>query len=359
MTTSELPSGPFPGPVSAPAEDPGVYVRKVGKGRTLLKSLEREEAAAAFSLLLRGGFTDAQAGAFLQALRIKELAPSELDGLMDAFRAARPDSLPALPPGGFVLNLASDTPRKGGYASLLAAALTAAEEGLPAGVIRSEPVLTGNRASWDGTWDLVRNAPAGPFREALHGAGDCGDGCGAPHHAPASLFVAEINDLAPPLRSLRAVRNEIGFRSCLHTAEKLLNPWADKPLILGISHRHYAGRMTEHFAGRGLAAKIVLGNHGTTDLVLHKETEVWEVAADGTVRTTFFHPGELGLRPEANVYSLGGFPQWRDELAKPGCGALGPVLDYHRAFLLYAAGVASHPRDVAPRFTTGVAGVTA
>jgi anthranilate phosphoribosyltransferase len=311
------------------AEDPAVYVRKVGKGRTLLKSLERHEAAAAFGLLLEGGFTDAQAGAFLQALRIKELSSDELDGLLDAFLASEPGGLPSLPspsPGGFVLNLASDTPRKGGYASLLAASLLSAE-GVPVGLVRSDPVLTGNRASWEATWSLARGlAKAQPAAKALP-------------------VVVSADDLVPRLRILARLRGELGFRSCLHTAEKLLNPWKDKPVVLGISHRHYAERMSDHFARRGLQAKIVLGNHGTPDLVLHKETEVWEVLPGGGIRCVQFHPGELGLEPDASLYSLGAFAQWEAELAKPGHGALGPILEYHKAFLRYVAGLIPHPRD--------------
>ncbi len=326
MATQE-PSG------SGNPPDPAAYVRKVGKGRTLLKSLEREEAREAFALLLGGGFADSQAGAFLQALRIKELSQDELDGLMDCFLSREPGGLPSLPPGGFVLNLASDTPRKGGYASLLAASRLFAE-GMPVGVVRSEPVLTGNRASWEKTRALA---------EALHG--------------PAQPPAISTDTLVPGLASLARLRGELGFRSCLHTAEKLLNPWADKPLVLGISHQHYAERMCAHFARRGVAAKIVLGNHGTPDLVLHKETEVWEVLPGGEVRTVFFHPGDLCLAPDASLYSLGAFASWEEELRRPGHGALGPILEYHAAFFRYAAGEISHPREAArkPQHTGGVA----
>ncbi len=331
--------------------DPAAFVRKVGKGRTLLKSLEQAEAAAAFTLLFRGGFSDAQAGAFLQALRIKELGPQELDGLMDAFRAFQPPIVPALPPGGFVLNLASDTQRKGGYASLLAVALLA-REGLPVGVIRSEPVLTGNRASWNETWNLVTDAASphdhdhdeegGATADGAAGQGEgCEAGCDGDHHPPALLCVVETNDLVSPLRSLRRIRAELGFRSCLHTAEKLLNPWIEKPLVLGISHRNYAVRMCDHFARLGRTAKIVLGNHGTPDLVLHKETEVWEVLPDGGVRTVLFHPADLGLAPDPSLYTLGAFPQWAREWRQPGHGALGPLLEYHLAFFRYVAGAGS------------------
>jgi anthranilate phosphoribosyltransferase len=341
MKTSEYQPSASSAPRAIPQEpvasDPAAYVRKVGKGRTLLKSLDRVEAASAFALLLKGGFADSQAGAFLQALRIKELSGEELDGLMDALLAQQPAAVPVLPPGGYVLNLASDTPRKGGYASLLASAILAAE-GVPVGVVRSEPVLSGNRASWDKTWELVQGGQV----NTSHGP-DCDDGCET-SHAPSALFTVESNDLAPQLRNLRKIRGELGFRSCLHTAEKLLNPWTDKPLVLGISHRHYADRLTDHLARRGLTAKILLGNHGTPDLVLHKETEVWEVLSGGDVRTVFFHPDDLGLKPDASVYSLGSFAQWGEELAKPGHGLLGPVIDYHLAFFRYVADASSLSR---------------
>ena len=187
--------------LSAPPPDPAAYVRKVGKGRTLLKSLERDEAASAFSLLLAGGFAESQAGAFLQALRIKELSPEELDGLMDCLLARQPAAVPVLPPGGFTLNLASDTPRKGGYASLLAASMLAGE-GVPVGVVRSEPVLSRNGASWDGTWSLVRNVQGWAHSGATLPGG----------HQPAALCVVESNDLVPEMRSLRKIRAELGFR---------------------------------------------------------------------------------------------------------------------------------------------------
>jgi hypothetical protein len=347
------------------------FVRKVGKGRTLLKSLDRAEAAEAFGLLLRGAFAESQAGAFLQALRIKELSPDELDGMMDCLRSFQPMAVPQLPASigasnGFTLNLASDTPRKGGYACLLAAALLA-EKGFAVGVVRSEPVLSLNRASWDGTWSLLAgghalasggSGEAGDHKSGAEGTHDheheCDDGCGVPH-AAAALCVVETNDLVSPLRSLRKIRGELGFRSCLHTAEKLLNPWPQHPLVLGISHRHYTDRLCDYFARQGMTAKIILGNHGTPDLVLHKETEVWEVLPGGAVRTVYFHPEDLGLKPESSVYALSTFDGWRTEWAKPGHGTLGPVMDYHLAFFNYVAGIsqgAAVPRLVSADTST-------
>ena len=303
-------SGGFKG-----AERPGptAYIRKVGRGKTLSSDLRMAEARDAFSQLLAGNFSPAQTGAFLQALRIKELSQDELDGLMEALSGPLP-KFPPLSSGGFVLNLASDTPRKGGYASLLAAGLLAAK-GISVGIVKSDPMLSGNQKSWDETWRISGKPP-----------------------------VTDVYDLIPALRNLREIRKELGFRSCLHTAEKLLNPWPEKPVVLGISHRHYAERMAENLRRRGLTGKIVLGNHGTPDLALHKETEVWEALPGGEVRMMHVHPADMGLQPESEVYSLGFFPKWAEEMKCENFGALGPVLLYHAAFLRYVAGEVSEPK---------------
>ncbi len=320
------PPSPSPSPGTAVAQ-PTDFVRKVGRGKTLARDLEYPEAVQAFGLLLDGRFTAAQAGAFLQALRIKELNAPELDGLLAAFYT-RMLPLPAAPSAGFALNLASDTGRKGGLLSLLAARVLAAA-GLPVALVRSDPMLTGNQNSWDATWAAWTPPPSAP--------------------AP-SLFA--VYAMLPALRPLRELRRELGFRSCLHTAEKMLQPWPGRPLVLGISHRHYAERMAGAMRRRGLWGKIVLGNHGTPDLVLHKETEIWEVSAAGDIGVISVHPDALGLHPDPGLYALGAFDRWPEACAQSDFGWLRPALEYQLAFLRYAAGVAPDP-------VAGAAGIDA
>jgi anthranilate phosphoribosyltransferase len=326
-------------PIDAPegaALRPVDFVKKVGKGKTLSADLAAAEARAAFGLLLDGAFAPAQFGAFLQALRIKELTQDELDALADVFRE-RMRPLPPLAGGrALVLNLASDTRRKGGLASLLAAHLLPAF-GIGVGVVRSEPVLQGNRASFETSLALARSLAA-EFAP------------GAP-----SPVIAACSDLIPGLSALDGLRSELGFRSCLHTAEKLVNPWAPAPMALGISHKHYALRMAAALAHQGLAGRILLGNHGTADLVLHKGTEIVAVDADGSIREESVAPAALGLEIPSDVYALGKFPAWAgwiEALAVPG--AAGPdaaraaaaardnglrrAVQYHLGFLLWAAG---------------------
>ncbi|HKP96965.1 MAG TPA: hypothetical protein VJ385_14540 [Fibrobacteria bacterium] len=345
--TEDAPAERSPASAKAqPASRPVDFVKKVGKGRTLSADLTPAESRLAFALLLDGAFLPVQAGAFLQALRIKELTQEELDGLADVFRGRM---LPQAPLAGrktLVLNLASDTQRKGGLASLLAAHLLG-RFGVGVGLVRSAPVLQKNRASFDDTRELAKLLdPAGPLFP------------GGPAAVPAPVLV-DCNALIPGLASLDGLRSQLGFRSCLHTAEKLVNPWPGSPMLLGISHKRYALRMAGTMANLGLSGKVLLGNHGTVDLVLHKETECIGVepgsgGSKGAIREESVAPAVLGLEPSPDVYSLGKFPQWREWMdAMAGGGTpeadlardngLRRALQYHLAVQLWAAGIAGDP----------------
>lgn len=317
---------------SPAASRPVDFVKKVGKGRTLSADLSAEEARAAFDMLLDGAFVPVQAGAFLQALRIKELTQDELDGLAAVFRARTAALPPLAGPRTLVLNLASDTQRKGGLACLPAAFLLP-RFGVGVGIVRSEPVLQGNRASFETSLELARKLAAALPAD------------GAP--AAPEPVVADCSALIRGLASLDVLRGQLGFRSCLHTAEKLVNPWPASPMVLGISHKHYALRMAATLEAQGLRGRILLGNHGTVDLVLHKETEA--VAVDGGVREEAFGPAALGLEIPSDVYALGKFPNWPAWIEAIASGPAGPegrdnglrrAVQFHLGALLWMAGAA-------------------
>jgi anthranilate phosphoribosyltransferase len=324
----------MPGKSKEEAASPVDFVKKVGRGKTLSQDLTAAEAAQAFRLLLEGAFTSAQAGAFLQALRIKELTQAELDALAERFRPPG-DRPPLAGAHTLVLNLASDTSRKGGLASLLAAA-GLRRFGIGVGVVRSAPVLSRNAASFEGTWALAKSVDPE--------IGASMDPAAAALLASPPLRLAAVSELIPGLAALDALRGELGFRSCLHTAEKLVNPWPASPVLLGISHKHYALRMAGTLRALGLRGRILLGNHGTVDLVLHKETEMVSVGPDG-IREESVSPAELGLTLSSDVYSLARFVDWGEWLKDPkGSGAgLDQVILYHEAIFLWAAGAAPDP----------------
>src|SRR6478609_5449912 len=63
------------------------YIRALGKGKKGSRSLTRDEARTAFSMVLNGQAEAVQVGAFLMLLRVKEESADELAGFVEAVRA--------------------------------------------------------------------------------------------------------------------------------------------------------------------------------------------------------------------------------------------------------------------------------
>ena len=63
------------------------YIKIIGRGQRAGRYLTMEEAHDAYALLLSGQATQAQAGAFLRLLRMREESETELAGFVSAARA--------------------------------------------------------------------------------------------------------------------------------------------------------------------------------------------------------------------------------------------------------------------------------
>ena len=70
------------------------FIQKIGSGSHTSKSLTREEAATAMTMMLEQTATPAQIGAFLIAHRIKRPTGAELAGMLDAYGAMGPQLQP-------------------------------------------------------------------------------------------------------------------------------------------------------------------------------------------------------------------------------------------------------------------------
>lgn len=72
------------------------YVRILGKGKLGSRSLTREEAFDAFTMIVKGEVEYVQLGAFLMLLRVKEETAEELAGFVEACRGEMLDPPPGL-----------------------------------------------------------------------------------------------------------------------------------------------------------------------------------------------------------------------------------------------------------------------
>jgi anthranilate phosphoribosyltransferase len=208
-------------------------IKAVGTGPRGSRALSFDEARSATAALLSGDVSPVQAGAFLIAMRIKGETPTELAGITQALRdaagAVAPDpptsSRPIVACAGAFDGMA-DAPHLSIAAAVLAAAAGARI------VVHCGSTLGPKRGT---TPADVLAALGGPAR---------------PEPAE-SLAMLERSDVAlvhagtaiPGWDALAAVRDEIGLRGPLHSAEKLVDHLGATRFVVGHTHSSYRERL--------------------------------------------------------------------------------------------------------------------
>jgi len=205
-------------------------IRTVGTGVRGSRALTFEEAHDAMAGLLAGEVSDAQAGAFLIAMRIKGEQPDELAGMAQALRDATPRvrmvvERPLVACAG-AYDGTADAPQLS-----LAAGVAAASCG--AGVVMHCGDTLGPK--YGTTVADVLAALGGPPRPTLSESRAMLERSGAcVVHAGAAL---------PGWSRLAELRNEIGLRGPVHSAEKLVDWFGARRFVVGHTHGPYAERL--------------------------------------------------------------------------------------------------------------------
>jgi anthranilate phosphoribosyltransferase len=84
-----------------------------------------------------------------------------------------------------------------------------------------------------------------------------------------AYYSAEI--FCPPLARLRRLREEIGVRTLLNTAEKFLNCGASRRLLVGVNHQSAVERLSAMPLPDGVDKLVIVqGLDGSEDLPVHK-----------------------------------------------------------------------------------------
>jgi len=208
-------------------------IKAVGTGPRGSRALSFEEARAATAALLCGDVSPVQAGAFLVAMRIKGETPVELAGVAQALRDAARAVAPDPPSSGRPIVAcagAFDGMTDAPHLSLAAAVLAAAAGARV--VVHCGSTLGPKRGT---TPADVLAALGGPARP---GPAD-------------SLAMLERSDVAlvhagaaiPGWDGLAQVRDEIGLRGPLHSAEKLVDHLGATRFVVGHTHSSYRERI--------------------------------------------------------------------------------------------------------------------
>ncbi len=232
-------------------------IKAVGTGPRGSRALTFDEARNATAGLLAGDVSPVQAGAFLIAMRIKGETPAELAGITQALRDGARSVAPDPPAGGRPIVAcagAFDGILEAPQLSLAAAVLAAAAGARV--VVHCGGRLGPKRGT---TAADVLVALGGPLR---------------PKPAE-SLAMLERSDVAlvhasaaiPGWDALAAIRDEIGLRGPLHTAEKLVDHLGATRFVVGHTHSSYRERILGALALLGAQRSIAVRGMEGADIL--------------------------------------------------------------------------------------------
>lgn len=261
--------------------DMSEILREVGRGKRGSRDLNYAEALAVAERILRQEVSPAQTAAFLMAERMKMENVEELEAFVHACRNSA-DRLSVFQDG---LDCAG--PYDGRTKSFMATfpvAFVLAAAGLPVTLHGSEPLPP----KWGVTLStLLREAGIDTRkmdREEARVAAQRTD-----------VMYVSSEDWCGPLRQLRPLREELGFRTVFNTAEKLIDYNHSPYLVFGVFHNTFLDRIAKLLTRFGYRrAFVVQGMEGSEDLYIDRPTRVYAVE-NGDTRLELVDPAAYEL----------------------------------------------------------------
>lgn len=257
------------------------FIAKVATGATL----SREEARDAFDTILSGGVTNAQAAAFLMALRVRGETVDEIAGAVGAMRAKM---VPVQAPADAIDIVGTGGDSSGSYNVSTLASIIVAACGVPV-------AKHGNRAasSRSGAADVltalgvkVGLEPVG-IERCIADAG-VGFMFAPSHHAS--------------MRHVAPVRTELGTRTIFNLVGPLSNPAGVKRQLVGAFSETWLEPMVKVLDSFGSQAIwAVHGSDGLDEITTTGPTRVVALK-DGRIESFTIAPEDVGIvraKPEA------------------------------------------------------------
>ncbi|MGE3642428.1 MAG: glycosyl transferase family protein [Beijerinckiaceae bacterium] len=199
------------------------FVKILGRGKSLSRSLTAEEAEEAMQMILTGNALPEQVGAFLMLLRMKEETGEEIAGFARAARSvmARPDQLPRVD-----VDWSSYAGKKRQLPWFLLSALVLAQNGWRVMMHGVEEHTPGRVYTREAIVHL-----------GLPVASSLAEAAG---HVEANNFAfVSLQDFCPPVMRLMELRPVFGLRSAVHTFARMVNPFDAPVMLQGIFHPGY------------------------------------------------------------------------------------------------------------------------
>lgn len=199
------------------------FIRILGRGRTLTRSLTAVEAEEAMAMVLRGEVLPEQLGAFLMLLRVKEESPEEIAGFVRAVRATMtvPSGAPRVD-----LDWSSYAGKRRQLPWFVLAALLLARNGWRVFMHGTEGHTPGRVYTRTALAHLGIPIATSPDEAAARIRTD-------------NFAYLPLEALSPRLAQLITLRPVLGLRSPVHTLARMLNPFAAPCMLQGIFHPGY------------------------------------------------------------------------------------------------------------------------
>ncbi|MDD2869715.1 anthranilate phosphoribosyltransferase [Neomegalonema sp.] len=254
--------------------------------------LPHADALRAFGILMSGGATPSQVGAFLMALRMRS---ESFDEIAAAAQSMRERMLRVQAPEGAIDIVGTGGDGRKTLNISTAAAFIAAGAGVPV-------AKHGNRAvsSLSGAADALSllgidlNASPATIERALR-------------EARIGFMMAPNHHSA--MRHVMPARREIGVRTIFNILGPLTNPAGVKRQLSGSFSPHLLLAMAETLRSFGSErAWLVHGGDGTDEISISADTEVVALEEDGEIRRFTVSPAEAGLESHSFLSIRGGSP---------------------------------------------------
>jgi anthranilate phosphoribosyltransferase len=268
------------------------FIAKTAAG----ERLSRDEAEAAFGIIMSGEATPAQIGGFLMALRVRGESVEEIAGAVCAMRG-KMTKVEA--PEGSIDIVGTGGDASGTYNISTCSAFVVAGAGVPVAK-HGNRALSSKSGAADALAALGVNIDLGPDK-----IGACIREAGigfmfAPNHHSA-------------MRHVGPSRVELGTRTVFNLLGPLCNPAGVKHYMLGVFAREWVEPLAAVLASLGAEAAWVVhgtfGERGGLDELSLAGTSYVAELKNGSVRAFQVEPADFGLDPVEPEALLGGAPE--------------------------------------------------
>jgi anthranilate phosphoribosyltransferase len=199
------------------------FIKILGRGKTLTRSLTIEEAEEAMTMILAGETLAEQLGAFLMLLRVKEETPAEIAGFVRAARAT------------------IQTPARAPTVDIDWSSYAGKSRQLPWFILSALILaLNGWRVFMHGAEAHTQGRVyTGAALRALGLPVSAGIDEAAETLRTRNFAYLPIDALSPKIADMLELRPILGLRSPVHSFARMLNPFAAPCVLQGVFHPSY------------------------------------------------------------------------------------------------------------------------